>query len=216
MNSHNFTLQITTDLYRKVPSYEYIAENGDVFIEGIPGSSYAISIEQRFPQKVLVIVSVDGLSVLTGKPASRNDQGFIMLTNLNILGWQVDNENAAEFYFTDRSESYAEKVGEPDNVGVIAAAVYSQKPSPVFDTEVDFSRSKGGGDMMGFGTGFGSSVSSSIREVPFERGELITELSVFYTDRANLERMGLIAKHSSQPQPFPADNYCSPPSGWKG
>ncbi len=215
MKQNSFTLTIMNSSGQ--PYREYTAPDGRTFIVGRPGDVYTIKIERHILNRFLAVVSVDGLSVLTGKPARRSDNGFIVTSFLGVKGWQVDEGSAAEFVFSENSDSYARKIGASDDMGIIATAIYEEnKPEPV--TEVDFGCTKGLGHCngeKGLGTGFGSSITSNIERKHFDRGPLIAEMAIFYTDIASLQRMGLVVEQQ-RPQGFPADTYCTPPSDWRG
>lgn len=78
-----------------------VHHRGRTYIEGRKGSKYTLHFENGTHKRVLVIPSVDGLSVVDGKPAGRNSAGFIVERNsiLDVPGWIVDGDTAAQFVF---------------------------------------------------------------------------------------------------------------------
>lgn len=131
MNTNN----VEFDVYingRPVTYYEKFdtAYDKTTFIEGRSGSVYSLKITNRNPFKVLAIPSVDGLSVLDGKPASTNSKGYILnaYDSIEIPGWTVDDKTAAKFMFGAVKSSYSTQSGEGENnVGVLGLTVWKEK-----------------------------------------------------------------------------------------
>lgn len=105
------------------------------YIEGREGSEFTIRLTNRNSFRVLAIPSVDGLSILDGKPAGSNSSGYILEANqvLDIPGWKVDNATAAKFFFSgmknNTDESYVAQSGnDTANKGVIGLMVFNEKP----------------------------------------------------------------------------------------
>lgn len=105
------------------------------YIEGREGSEFTIRITNRNSFRVLAIPSLDGLSILDGKPAGSNSSGYILEANqvLDIPGWKVDNTTAAKFFFSgiknNTDESYVAQSGnDTANKGVIGLMVFNEKP----------------------------------------------------------------------------------------
>lgn len=105
------------------------------YIEGREGSEFTIRITNRNSFRVLAIPSVDGLSILDGKPAGSNSSGYILEASqvLDIPGWKVDNATAAKFFFSGMKnsvdESYVAQSGnDTANKGVIGLMVFNEKP----------------------------------------------------------------------------------------
>jgi hypothetical protein len=77
-----------------------------------------------------VILSVDGLDVLDGKPASMNRAGYVIEPGktLEVEGFRTSFDRVAEFQFSSVSQSYANlRHGDTRNVGVIGLAAYTEK-----------------------------------------------------------------------------------------
>lgn len=67
------------------------------------------------------------------------------------------------------------------------------------------------------GSGWGSSVKDTVREVEFEEGECIAEIAFYYASRDSLKIMGIDVeriKAVAFPEPFKRE-FCARPSGWK-
>jgi hypothetical protein len=116
----------------RTPADEY-AHKGDIWIEGRSNSWYEIELINRSPSRVMVIVSVDGVGVVDGAPASYESRGFVVNAHqtLRVPGWVSSNQSAAQFVFSDVKRSYANQTGQGGNPGVIGAAWFVEK-TPVF------------------------------------------------------------------------------------
>lgn len=118
-------------LVNNKPVQEYHKDNC-TFIEGREGSNYSLSLTNLTSRRLLAHPTVDGLSAMTGKEADRNDSshGYILnpYTTIDIPGWRLDDANVAKFFFAGAGKSYAEKKGSGENKGVIACAVWEEKP----------------------------------------------------------------------------------------
>src|SRR5882672_1936234 len=96
-----------TILVNDKPVFEY-PHQGQTFVEGRAGSEYEIEVCNRTPQKVEAIISVDGLSVIDGKPAGYNSQGYLVpsRTSVRIPGWVLNSQKVAKFAFSGMNASY--------------------------------------------------------------------------------------------------------------
>jgi hypothetical protein len=103
---------------------------GRTYIEAQEGEEYALRIRNTTNRKILVLPTVDGLSVLDGEEASANKaDGYILDRHMtyDIPGWRVDNQQVAKFVFGSIPESYAEKSGKGGNQGVIGLACWRER-----------------------------------------------------------------------------------------
>lgn len=108
---------------------EYYHE-GNTFIEGREGSKYTLWFRNNTNQRVMAIFSVDGLDVCKGQPAGPDSDGYLVDPNssIEVPGWKLDNQTAAEFYFARIGKSYAHASGaSSNNVGVIGAMVFRER-----------------------------------------------------------------------------------------
>lgn len=113
---------------------EYV-HNQAVWVEGREGNSYTIDITNHTYARTLFIVSVDGLDVLEGKTAGLNSQGYVLngRETISIPGWKLDNNQAAEFYFSGNKSSYVDSIGgDTSNTGVIGAMAFSEYVQPYY------------------------------------------------------------------------------------
>jgi hypothetical protein len=105
---------------------------GRQFSPGTPGARYAIRLSNRSGERVLVVLSVDGVNAISGDTASWNQSGYVLNPgeSHDITGWRKGNERIAAFEFTSLGDSYAARTGRPANVGVIGAAVFREAYVP--------------------------------------------------------------------------------------
>lgn len=112
----------------RTPADEYY-HNGAIWIEGREGNNYTIDIRNNTPARALFIVSVDGLDVLAGQPAGPGSQGYVVnpYDTISIPGWKLNDQQAAEFFFSRSRDSYVNAIGgSTSNTGVIGAMVFAE------------------------------------------------------------------------------------------
>ena len=129
----------------RTPADEYY-HNGAVWIEGREGNNYTIDIRNNTPTRALFIVSVDGLDVLAGQPAGPASQGYVLgaYETISIPGWKINNQEAAEFFFSRSRDSYVNAIGgTTTNTGVIGAMVFSEYLQPMINHYVTTSWNSG-------------------------------------------------------------------------
>lgn len=113
---------------------------GRKYLEGKVGSEYSIEIKNNLGRRISAVATVDGLSVLTGKPGSVNDVGYIIsnYSSYTIKGFRHSDDGVGAFKFSKKDKSYAKSKndGSEINCGVIACKIYSEKikqQKPVFN-----------------------------------------------------------------------------------
>jgi hypothetical protein len=106
---------------------------GRYFVVGTPGNRYAIRIRNVRGERLLAVVSVDGINVISGATAALNQTGYVLGPHgsTEINGWRKDLNQIAAFVFANEAESYAARTGRPANVGVVGVAVFSEKKRPI-------------------------------------------------------------------------------------
>lgn len=110
-----------------LPEYTH---RGQAWIAGVPGHRYSVRLTNTTGQRVMVVVSVDGINAVTGQTASPSQAGYVLAPweTAEIAGWRKSLDDIAQFVFTDLPDSYASRTGRPDNVGVIGIAVFRERP----------------------------------------------------------------------------------------
>jgi hypothetical protein len=109
------------------------AADGRRWIAGEPRHEYGIRLRNLTGDRVLAVVSVDGVNVVTGQTASTAQSGYVLAPwgEARIDGWRKSLDRVAAFYFTALSNSYAARTGRPDDVGVIGVAVFRERAAPI-------------------------------------------------------------------------------------
>ena len=105
---------------------------GKLYVAGTPGERYAIELKSRRGERVLTVLSVDGVNVLTGQTAATLHSGYVIdgWQSYAINGWRKSMDDVAQFVFTALPDSYAARTGRPGHVGVIGVAVYRERAVP--------------------------------------------------------------------------------------
>ena len=101
---------------------------GQHWIAGEPGHSYAVTLTNTGGERVLVVLSVDGVNAVTGEVADPSQAGYVLAPwqSTQIAGWRKSYRDVAKFVFTASADSYAARTGRPANVGVIGIAVFRE------------------------------------------------------------------------------------------
>ena len=132
-STHEFE---ATVLVRGKPVTE-VVHNGQTFIEGRKKSSYELYFRNNTHDRVLVVPSVDGLSVIDGSPAGKHSPGYIIDAHddVTIPGWTISDEEAAAFEFNSQGsrkaskKTYVEATGQdPQHQGAIGFLVFRERP----------------------------------------------------------------------------------------
>lgn len=223
------------------PIHLYYHE-GNTFAEGREGSEFTLRLTNRSSSRVLMIPSVDGLSVFTGKTADSNSRGYVVGANQSIVipGWTLDNQSVAKFFFTNKKDAYARTGGSTGVLGLLVYGELVQQPVNIlpkytWDKNINStpyhnpplyrsinqistqaSMISGSSNGMELGTGFGEKTDFATTSTSFNRGPQLALKSIYYDSRKNLEARG-IKIYSDKPLPRPfSDIGCTPPPNWRG
>jgi hypothetical protein len=104
---------------------------GEYWVAGRPGAKYSIEVHNRLGERLLAVMSVDGVNVLSGETAAWDQGGYVFEPgeSYQIAGWRKSDAEVAAFTFTASPDSYAERTGRPANIGVIGVALYRERRS---------------------------------------------------------------------------------------
>ena len=129
---------IDRDSGETLPVYRH---RGEHWVAGRPGARYAISVRNAQPNRLMGVVSVDGVNVVSGETAAWHQTGYVLgpWQQYDITGWRKSDHEVAAFHFTAMPSSYAARTGRPAHVGVIGVALFREKaatleplPEPVY------------------------------------------------------------------------------------
>jgi hypothetical protein len=107
---------------------------GEYWLAGRPGAHYAIEIHNRLGERLLAVMSVDGVNVISGATAAWDQEGYVFAprAGYQITGWRKSHQEVAAFTFTASLDSYAARTGRPANVGVIGVALFRERPPQLY------------------------------------------------------------------------------------
>ncbi len=100
------------------------------YVVGRKGSNYSLLVKNLSHSALEVVLSVDGLDVMNGRPASFKKRGYIIQPGktLKVKGFRTSESAVAAFKFSSVSGSYSSlRHGKTRNVGVIGMAVFTQR-----------------------------------------------------------------------------------------
>ncbi len=105
---------------------------GRLFVAGQPGARYGLRVTNHTGRRVLVVLSVDGVNILSGETAGYDQRGYVFgpYETYDLNGWRKSDSEIAAFAFAPLSQSYAARTGRPGEVGVIGMAVFKEKVAP--------------------------------------------------------------------------------------
>jgi hypothetical protein len=110
------------------------------------GQRYAVVLSNPTAQRVEAVISIDGLDAIDGTPADyAHKRGYILPAygNATIEGFRTSIDQVATFRFSSVADSYAGRLGQARDVGVIGVAFFPERatiaiaalpPSPMVST----------------------------------------------------------------------------------
>ncbi|HEY2960943.1 MAG TPA: hypothetical protein VGJ37_00885 [Pyrinomonadaceae bacterium] len=159
------------------PLSEY-RSRGRTYVEAVRGAEYELRLRNSSPDRVAVALSVDGLNTIDAlQTAAWNASKWVIepYQTITISGWQMSSERARRFYFTTERDSYAAKLGQRGDIGVISAVFFRERNRVVPMTRPSASsgaaepklRAEASRDSEA-ATGIGRSVRNDVREIDME------------------------------------------------
>ena len=123
---NGFTVDVLVDGH---PMTEYSAR-GRRYIEALENAEYEVRIHNPTGSRVAVALAVDGLNSIDARHTSAWDAHKWVIGpygTIHVRGWQMSGESARRFYFTTERDSYAAKLGQAANVGLITAVFFRER-----------------------------------------------------------------------------------------
>lgn len=111
------------------PLTEYAAR-GRRYVEALENAEYELRIHNPTGSRVAVALAVDGLNSIDARHTSAWDAHKWVIGpygTINVRGWQMSSEAARRFYFTTERDSYAAKLGQTSNLGLITAVFFRER-----------------------------------------------------------------------------------------
>ena len=182
------------------------------YLEARKGENYGIVIRNKTPERVGVVIAVDGRNIISGKKSNlKNDEAMYLVSGYEYArydGWRTDKDTVHKFYFTEMADSYAMRTfGDSTSMGVIAVAVYRERerPKPQYENrrkeiapgapsaESSVMGKSGAARDQAAGTGFGDAQYSPVIRVAFEpEPNPVQKILVKYEWREVLCRKGIL------------------------
>lgn len=219
---------VDRDAVRALPEYRH---RGQAWVAGTPGHRYAVRLTNTTGERVLVVLSVDGVNAVSGETAAPSQAGYVLgpWESAEIAGWRKSLDDIAQFVFTDLAGSYAARTGRPDNVGVVGIAVFRERPRrplPPPPLAASPQAKAAGADRamaseampQRIGTGHGQREWAPVGQTTFERaGSVPQQVSELRYDSVDaLVALGVLPRHQpihagGPPRAFPAGFVPDPP-----
>lgn len=222
----------------ELPQY---AHGGQRWVPGTPGHRYAVRLTNRSPERVLVVLSVDGVNAISGQTAAGDQGGYVLepWQSTEVAGWRKSMRDVAQFYFADFGDSYAARTGRPHDIGVIGVAVFQEArrmpPPRVYRPQYEGADAQGAGAPAAaesapataqsraqeLGTGHGRREYAPVSRTGFVRASPhpVQVTQVRYDDARALAARGIGPRqdrraYRDEPRAFPGGFVADPPRRW--
>jgi len=120
-----YSVQLVDEAGRPLPAFDH---RGRTYVLGELGQRYLLRIRNDSPRRVEVVASVDGRDVIDGRPANPEKRGYLVepWSEVTIDGFRLSASAVAAFRFSTVARSYAARMGDARDVGVIGLAVFPE------------------------------------------------------------------------------------------
>ncbi len=144
-----YSLELVDDTGRALPTFSHL---GRTWVLGVPGQRYLLRVRNGSGRRIEVVASVDGRDVVDGRPAAWEKRGYLVepFGETTIDGYRLSGEAVAAFRFGSVRDSYAARMGDARDVGVIGVAVFPERavawrprPSPGQPWDADAGAGRG-------------------------------------------------------------------------
>jgi hypothetical protein len=140
-SNQNIQIEIIADDGSVYPVYGLMENNviaGNVnraYLEATNGRNYKIRVHNLKQRRIGLVVAVDGRNIISGQKSHLNstERMYILEPYGQAIfdGWRTNQNQVHRFFFTAAENSYAEVFGDKSAMGVIALAVFNEKPKKV-------------------------------------------------------------------------------------
>lgn len=221
--------------------YPEFKHRQQAWVAGEQGEPYQVKLTNRSNERLLVVLSVDGVNAVDGQTAGYGQAGYVLgpRQTTTVTGWRKSLGSVARFEFTDLPDSYAARTDRPDDVGVIGVAAFRERrwaPPPVLSARPRAQREKGAADSaagappmesgaeraapQALGTGHGGIEYAPVSQTRFNResSQPNEVLTIRYDSPRNLRLAGVIPdrrRHYDGPAAFPRETFVPDPPYWR-
>jgi hypothetical protein len=114
------------------PLYAAVDGSGRYYLEARQGARYTLHLSNRTGERVAVLMTVDGLNVISGERQAVDQRGRMYVLDpwesADIQGWRASLDDVRRFTFVDEKASYAARSGKANSrMGWIELAVYRER-----------------------------------------------------------------------------------------
>ncbi len=136
---------------RPAPLYPAPDSSGRFYVEAHEGRRYAIVLANRSSERLGVVLTVDGLNVISGTRGQGRGRMYVLdpWQRTTVRGWRTSLREVRQFTFVDERASYAARSGKANRkMGWIELAVYRERDTVALRTteELPDDRFTGAGD----------------------------------------------------------------------
>ena len=178
---------------------------------------YTIRVTNDSHRRVEAVVTVDGLSVIDGKPGAYASRGMLVpaRSSVDFDGWRTSLEEVAAFRISSPTETYAGVRGNLANIGIIGLAIFSEKGEAFLGSGYGGMLGATRGVTKGAGTAFGEQHTSRVRTTNFDRASATpAAVKTFRYDTIPALVAAGILLSGDGPQAFPGNAhepaFCKP------
>jgi len=121
-----YALDLVDEAGNVLPTFEH---RGRTYVLGAKGRRYAVRVRNQSARRVEVVISVDGRDAIDGRPSAYDRRGYVVDPHgeLSVDGFRLSDQAVAAFRFGSVADSYAARMGDARDVGVIGVAVFPER-----------------------------------------------------------------------------------------
>ncbi len=121
-----WSIELVDESGAVLPTFQ---QRGRTWVLGTLGQRYLVRVRNGSPGRVEIVVSVDGRDVIDGRPASWDKRGYLVDPQGEVVidGFRLSQQSVAAFRFSSVPRSYAARMGDARDVGVIGVAVFPER-----------------------------------------------------------------------------------------
>lgn len=126
----SYSFELVDEAGSVLPTYQH---QGRTYVLGAIGQRYLVRVRNHSHRRIEALVSVDGRDVIDGRPSDWEKRGYLVEAHgqLTIDGFRLSQSSVAAFRFSSVPRSYAARMGDTRDVGVIGLAVFPERrPRP--------------------------------------------------------------------------------------
>jgi len=179
------------------------------YLEVRKGENYSILVRNHLPERIGVVIAVDGRNIITGRKSflACSEMMYVVgpYEQTRLEGWRTSNDTVNRFYFTSSADSYSVRTfSDSSAMGVIAVAVFREKDRPAALYPERSASGKAAApsaprseakqaEKDEAGTGFGNEQYSPVTKVEFAPEQHpVEKILVKYAWREELCRKGIL------------------------